>query len=101
MLLPRYQEETRKAIEAINAVMGHLGGAALSVITDQNKLLMVVGGASALALGMYGAREAVRVGGRAAERWLGTPKLVRGGGGMRGPRGEGGAGPKLVRGGGA
>jgi ATPase family AAA domain-containing protein 3A/B len=56
--------------------MGHLGAAAMSVITDTNKLMVVVGGASALALGVYGARESTRVVGKAAERWLGTPKLV-------------------------
>lgn len=29
-------------------------------------------------LGLYGAREAARVGGGAVERWLGTPRLVSG-----------------------
>lgn len=73
----RYQEETRKAIESINAVMSHLGAAAVELLTDTNKLLMLVAGGSALALGVYGAREGARVAGKAAERWLGTPKLVR------------------------
>ncbi|GBF92094.1 hypothetical protein Rsub_04441 [Raphidocelis subcapitata] len=73
----RYQEETRKALESINAVMAHLGTAARELLTDQDKLLMLVAGGSALALGVYGAREGARVAGRAAERWLGTPKLVR------------------------
>jgi ATPase family AAA domain-containing protein 3A/B len=78
-LLPsvRYQEETRKAIESINAVMSHLGAAAVDLLTDTNKLIMLVAGGSALALGVYGAREGARVAGKAAERWLGTPKLVR------------------------
>jgi hypothetical protein len=78
---PRYQEETRKAIESINAVMAHLGGAAAELLTDTNKLVMLVVGGSALALGVYGAREGTRVAGKAVERWLGTPKLVRGAGG--------------------
>lgn len=73
----RYQEETKKAIESINAVMAHLGAAAAELLTDTNKLLMLVAGGSALALGVYGAREGARVAGKAAERWLGTPKLVR------------------------
>lgn len=73
----RYQEETKKAVESINAVMSHLGAAAVSLLTDTNKLVMLVAGGSALALGVYGAREGARVAGRAAERWLGTPKLVR------------------------
>jgi hypothetical protein len=37
---------------------------------------MLVAGGSALAVGVYSAREGTRVAGRAAERWLGTPKLV-------------------------
>ncbi|KAF6259265.1 hypothetical protein COO60DRAFT_1514012 [Scenedesmus sp. NREL 46B-D3] len=75
--LLKYQEETRKAIESINAVMSHLGTAAVDLLKDTNKLIMLVAGGSALALGVYGAREGARVAGKAAERWLGTPKLVR------------------------
>jgi len=37
---------------------------------------MAVGGASALFLGLYGARETSRVVGSSVERWLGTPSLV-------------------------
>jgi ATPase family AAA domain-containing protein 3A/B len=76
VVLCRYQEETRKAIESINAVMSHLGAAAVELLTDTNKLVMLVVGGSALALGVYGAREGTRVAGKAMERWLGTPKLV-------------------------
>lgn len=72
----RYQEETKKAIESINAVMSHLGAAAVDLLTDRNKLLTVVAGATALALGVYGAKEGARVTGRTVERWLGTPRLV-------------------------
>jgi hypothetical protein len=109
--------------------MAHLGAAAADLLTDRDKLVMLVAGGSALALGVYGARcvvglfvfwlingggvrglergffelqhtrthtthapqpchlkthqkqqnnsEGARVAGRAAERWLGTPKLVR------------------------
>ncbi len=75
--LLRYQEETRKALESINAVMSRLGTAAVDLITDTNKLLTTVAGLSALALGVYASRESTRVAGKAVERWLGTPKLVR------------------------
>eukprot|EP00775_Hariotina_reticulata_P009234 gene9234-9399_t len=75
--LLKFQEETRKAIESINAVMTHLGAAAVDLLTDRDKLLMLVAGGTALALGVYGAREGVRVAGKTAEMWLGTPKLVR------------------------
>jgi ATPase family AAA domain-containing protein 3A/B len=58
--------------------MAHLGGAAVELLTDRDKLLMLVAGGSALALGVYGAREGTRVAGKAMEAWLGTPKLVSG-----------------------
>lgn len=74
----RYQEETRKAVESINAIFTHLGSAAAELLTDTNKLVMVVVGSSALALGVYGAREGTRVAGKALDAWLGTPKLVSG-----------------------
>jgi ATPase family AAA domain-containing protein 3A/B len=75
--LLRYQEETKKAVESINAVFGHLGNAARDVLADKEKAAALVVGATALALGVYGARESARVGGRVVDRWLGTPKLVR------------------------
>lgn len=52
----RYSEETKKAVESINAVMAHLGSAALELLTDRDKLLMLVAGGSALAIGVYSAR---------------------------------------------
>jgi len=73
----RYQEETKKAVESINAVFAHLGSAARDVLSDRDKAAALVVGATALALGVYGAREGARVGGRVFDRWLGTPKLVR------------------------
>jgi hypothetical protein len=36
--------------------MAHLGAAALDLLTDKDKLAMLVAGGSALALGVYGAR---------------------------------------------
>ncbi|PNW84441.1 hypothetical protein CHLRE_03g144967v5 [Chlamydomonas reinhardtii] len=75
--LLKYQEETRKAIESINAVMGHLGQAALELVTDTNKLLTAVGGTTLLFLGLFATRETTRVVGRTVEAWLGTPKLIR------------------------
>jgi hypothetical protein len=75
----RYQEETRKAIESINAVMAHLGAAALDLLTDRDKLLMLVAGGSALALGVYGARCArgPRALGRLAVRLAGCDICMR------------------------
>ncbi|GFR42049.1 hypothetical protein Agub_g2865 [Astrephomene gubernaculifera] len=75
--LLKYQEETRKAIESINAVMSHLGQAALELVTDRTKLLTAVGGTTLLFLGIYATRETTRVVGRTVEAWLGTPRLIR------------------------
>eukprot|EP00955_Chlamydomonas_euryale_P111580 366076-Chlamydomonas_euryale.AAC.5 len=75
--LLRYSEETKKAVESINAVFSHLGTAAYDLLTDSSKMTMLVGGVSAAFLGIYSAREATRVAGRTLDRWLGTPKLVR------------------------
>lgn len=74
----RYQEETRKAIEAINTVFSRLGDAAAELLTDRTKLLVTLGGATGLFLGLYGAREGTRVVGKLAEQYFGTPKLVSG-----------------------
>ena len=52
------------------------GAASLELLTDTTKMTALVGGATALFLGLFGAREASRVVGRTAERWLGTPSLV-------------------------
>jgi ATPase family AAA domain-containing protein 3A/B len=73
----RYQEETKKAIESINAIFGNLGNASLELLADRTKLLTLVGGVTGLFLGIFGAREATRVVGRTIDRWLGTPRLVR------------------------
>ena len=73
----RYQEETKKAIESINAIFGNLGNASLELLSDRTKLLTLVGGVTGLFLGVFGAREATRVIGRTIDRWLGTPRLVR------------------------
>ncbi|EFJ44341.1 hypothetical protein VOLCADRAFT_64976 [Volvox carteri f. nagariensis] len=75
--LLKYQEETRKALESIHAVMSHLGAAALELVTDTNKLLTAVGGTTLLFLGVYATRETTRVVGKTVEAWLGTPRLVR------------------------
>lgn len=73
----RYEAELKRAVESINAVMGHVGAGVVALLSDGNRLAAAVGGATALFLGLYGAREGTRVFGKAVERWLGTPQLVR------------------------
>jgi len=75
--LLRYQEEARKAVEAINAVAARLGDAASALLSDRTKLLVALGGFAGLFAALYGTREASRVAGKLAEQYFGTPKLAR------------------------
>lgn len=71
-------EEHRKAVvEGINATFSHLGDGARALLDEPRTLAAFVGGATALAVGVYFSREGAKVAGKAAETWLGTPKLVR------------------------
>eukprot|EP00854_Cymbomonas_tetramitiformis_P013507 gene13507-15968_t len=71
------QEERDTALESINATFKNLGAGLNDLVTDQNKLMTVIGGASLLALGVYSSREGTRVAARLLERWIGQPTLVR------------------------
>jgi ATPase family AAA domain-containing protein 3A/B len=53
------------------------GGAATDLLTDRDKMAMLVLGGSALALGYFAAREGTAVAGKAVSAYLGTPKLIR------------------------
>jgi len=76
-LLTQVEAETDRALKVVNAVFGHLGAAATSLLTDRDKAAMLVGGATALAVGVYGAREGARVVASVAQNALLTPALVR------------------------
>lgn len=73
----KLEEDRKRAIETINAIFTNMGAGAKDLLTDSTKLVSLVGGLSLLALGVYSSREATRVGGKAFEKWFGTPKLVR------------------------
>lgn len=76
-LLAKGELETKKAIEVVNATFSQLGAAANALLGDREKLALTVGGFTALALGVYGAREGWRVTGTMLERYLGQPPLIR------------------------
>lgn len=76
-LMLKLEEERKKAMELINATFAHLGGAATDLLTDRDKMAMLVLGGSALALGYFAAREGTAVAGKAVSAYLGTPKLIR------------------------
>jgi ATPase family AAA domain-containing protein 3A/B len=77
LLLSRIEAETTKAVAVLQAAATNLGEGARALLSDPRKLGTAVGGATALALGVYGAREGTRFGFRYLERVLGQPSLVR------------------------
>jgi ATPase family AAA domain-containing protein 3A/B len=76
-LLLKLEEDRRRVLDSINAIFSNVGSAGAALLADRARLSAAVAGFSALALGIYGAREGARVAARAADRWLGTPALVR------------------------
>ncbi|GLT29263.1 hypothetical protein SLA2020_041400 [Shorea laevis] len=77
MLLDRANAEREKWVAAINSTFDHIGGGLRAILTDQNKLIVVVGGITALAGGIYTTREGARVIWSYVDRILGQPSLIR------------------------
>ncbi|GLJ12266.1 hypothetical protein SUGI_0187750 [Cryptomeria japonica] len=77
MLLERANAEREKWLAAINTTFDHIGGGLKALLTDQNKLVVAVGGATALAAGIYTTREGSRVIWSYIDRILGQPSLIR------------------------
>ncbi|XP_047327708.1 ATPase family AAA domain-containing protein 3-like [Impatiens glandulifera] len=77
MLVERANAETEKWVAAINTMFDHIGGGMKAILTDQNKLVVAVGGVTALAAGVYTTREGARVLWSYIDRILGQPSLIR------------------------
>ncbi|KAG6794177.1 hypothetical protein POTOM_003415 [Populus tomentosa] len=77
ILKDRANAEMEKWVSAINTTFDHIGGGLRAVLTDQNKLVVVVGGVTALAAGIYTTREGARVIWSYVDRILGQPSLIR------------------------
>ncbi|XP_043710979.1 ATPase family AAA domain-containing protein 3-like isoform X2 [Telopea speciosissima] len=77
MLVERINGEREKWLAAINTTFGHIEGGVRILLTDQSKLVMAVGGATALAAGIYTTREGARVTWGYINRILGQPSLIR------------------------
>ncbi|XP_058085024.1 uncharacterized protein LOC131232653 isoform X2 [Magnolia sinica] len=87
MLVERANAEREKWLAAINTTFEHIGGGLRAILTDQNKLVVAVGGVTALAAGIYTTRyllgfankclEGARVVWGYVERILGQPSLIR------------------------
>lgn len=70
-------EDRKTRLEAIQAVFAGLGQGTRTLLEDRSKMATLVGGLTALAVGVYGARAATRVAGNLVERRLMRPPLVR------------------------
>ncbi|XP_072959622.1 uncharacterized protein [Typha angustifolia] len=77
MLLERMSGEKEKWLAAINATFNHIEGGLRMLLTDRSKLIMSVGGVTALAAGVYTTREGARVMWGYINRILGQPSLIR------------------------
>ncbi|NP_001333796.1 AAA-type ATPase family protein [Solanum lycopersicum] len=77
ILVDRANAEREKWIAAINTTFEHIGGGLRAILTDQNKLVVAVGGVTALAAGIYTTREGARVVWSYVDRILGQPSLIR------------------------
>ncbi|KAL2982995.1 hypothetical protein AAZX31_12G016800 [Glycine max] len=77
MLVDRANAEREKWVAAINTTFEHIGGGLRAILTDQNKLVVAVGGVTALAAGVYTTREGARVIWGYIDRILGQPSLIR------------------------
>ncbi|KAF5810075.1 putative ATPase family AAA domain-containing protein [Helianthus annuus] len=77
MLVERANAEREKWVSAINTTFEHIGGGLRTILTDQNKLVVAVGGVTALAAGIYTTREGARVVWSYVDRILGQPSLIR------------------------
>ncbi|XP_057535358.1 uncharacterized protein LOC130813536 [Amaranthus tricolor] len=77
MLKERVNAETEKWISAINTTFNHIGSGLRTILTDKDKLVVAVGGVTALALGIYTTREGAKVIWSHVDRILGQPSLIR------------------------
>ncbi|AQK74029.1 ATPase family AAA domain-containing protein 3C [Zea mays] len=77
MMLERMKGEKEKWLAAINTTFSHIEGGFKALLTDRSKLIMGIGGVTALAAGVYTTREGARVTWSYINRILGQPSLIR------------------------
>ncbi|BBN03971.1 ATPase family AAA domain-containing protein 3A/B [Marchantia polymorpha subsp. ruderalis] len=77
MFLDRATQEKDKWLAAIKATLDQVGDGFNSLVNDKDKLFVVVGGATALAAGVYTSREGARTMWNYIGQILGQPSLIR------------------------
>jgi hypothetical protein len=76
-MVVRLKAEQERALQVVNAVFTNVGAGARELIADPTKISLLVGSLTALAVGVYGAREGTKLTARVLEKYLGQPSLVR------------------------
>lgn len=76
-MLARVEAETTKAMALLKETVSAFGAGFNGLLADKQRGTALVAGLTALAAGVYGAREGSRMGFRMLERYLGQPSLVR------------------------
>ena len=76
-MIAKVEAETGKAMALLREFSSFVGGGFDALLTDERRGTALVGGLTALAVGVYGAREGARMGFRVLEKYLGQPNLVR------------------------
>jgi len=70
-------EERQTKLESLNATFAGLGAGMKTLLEDKQKMTQLVTGITALALGIYAAKNGTRMASNLMERRLGRPPLVR------------------------
>ena len=76
-MVVRLKAEQERALQVVNAVFTNVGAGARELAADPTKMSLLVGSLTALAVGVYGAREGAKLSARVLEKYLGQPSLVR------------------------
>jgi len=70
-------EDRKTRLESIELIFSNVGEGLRSLVDDKDRMTSVVFGLSALAVGVYGARNGTRIAANLLEKYLSKPPLVR------------------------
>lgn len=73
----RVEAETKKMLKLVNTTFDRVGQGFTTLFSDPKMLTTAVGALAAASLSIYASREAIRIGGKQLEKFIGQPPLVR------------------------
>eukprot|EP01023_Acetabularia_acetabulum_P013040 TRINITY_DN16199_c0_g2_i11.p1 TRINITY_DN16199_c0_g2~~TRINITY_DN16199_c0_g2_i11.p1 ORF type:complete len:626 (+),score=131.65 TRINITY_DN16199_c0_g2_i11:144-1880(+) len=76
-LILQYEEWTKATTQLINTTFTNIGTGFSALLTQSDRAIAFLVISTTLFAGYFGVREGMKVGAKAAERWLVTPRLVR------------------------